>query len=182
MPQKKNPDSLELIRGKSGRVFGSLTSLFVTVKGTPMTYNRDMQEDKEPLFIAADQCNGSLAMIAEVTRTVVLKPEAPAEAAEVSWAVATDIAEALARAGTPFHQAHKLAGRLVLHSLNNGKKPADWTAEELTAFSPEFRPEMVELMNPKEGMKSRQVPGGTAPEQVRAALAAAAERLAALQP
>lgn len=182
MPQKKNPDSLELIRGKSGRVFGSLTSLYVTVKGTPMTYNRDMQEDKEPLFIAADQCNGSLAMIAEVTRTTVLKPERPAEAAEVSWAVATDIAEALARSGTPFHQAHKLAGRLVLHSLQNDKKPADWTAEELTAFAPELKPEMVALMNPKEGMKSRQVPGGTAPEQVQQALVAAAERLAALKP
>ena len=181
MPQKKNPDSLELIRGKSGRVFGSLTSLYVTVKGTPMTYNRDMQEDKEPLFIAADQCNGSLAMIAEVAKTTVLKPEAPAEAAEVSWAVATDVAEALARAGTPFHQAHKLAGKLVLYSLQNGMKPADWSARELADFSPEFRPEMAALMNPKEGMKSRQVPGGTAPEQVRQALAAAAERLAALQ-
>ncbi len=181
MPQKKNPDSLELIRGKSGRVFGSLTSLYVTVKGTPMTYNRDMQEDKEPLFIAADQCNGSLAMIAEVAKTTVLKPEAPAEAAEVSWAVATDVAEALARAGTPFHQAHKLAGKLVLYSLQNGMKPADWSAKDLADFSPEFRPEMAALMNPKEGMKSRQVPGGTAPEQVRQALAAAAERLAALQ-
>jgi len=180
MPQKKNPDSLELIRGKSGRVFGSLTSLYVTVKGTPMTYNRDMQEDKEPLFIAADQCNGSLAMAAEVARTTVLKPEAPAEAAEVSWAVATDIAEALARSGTPFHQAHKLAGRLVLHSLQNGMKPADWTPSALAAFAPEMRPEMAALMNPKEGMKSRQVPGGTAPEQVRTALAEAAKRLAAL--
>ncbi|MBI2685414.1 MAG: argininosuccinate lyase [Acidobacteria bacterium] len=182
MPQKKNPDSLELIRGKSGRVFGNLTSLYVTVKGTPMTYNRDMQEDKEPLFIAADQCNGALAMIAEVTRTVVLKPEVPAEAAEVSWAVATDIAEALARAGTPFHQAHKLAGKLVLHSLQAGKKPADWTPEALASFSPEFQPAMAALMNPKEGMKSRQVPGGTAPEQVRQALAAAEQRLAALEP
>ena len=182
MPQKKNPDSLELIRGKSGRVFGSLTSLYVTVKGTPMTYNRDMQEDKEPLFIAADQCNGSLAMIAEVAKTTILKPEAPAEAAEVSWAVATDVAEALARAGTPFHQAHKLAGKLVLYSLQNGMKPADWSPKDLADFSPEFRPEMAALMNPKEGMKSRQVPGGTAPEQVKQALAAAAERLAALQP
>ena len=182
MPQKKNPDSLELIRGKSGRVFGSLTSLYVTVKGTPMTYNRDMQEDKEPLFTAADQCNGSLAMVAEVTKTVVLKPEAPAEAAEISWAVATDIAEALARAGTPFHQAHKLAGKLVLYSLQNGMKPADWSPSELAAFAPEMRPEMAALMNPKEGMKSRQVPGGTAPEQVHRALAEAAERLAALIP
>jgi argininosuccinate lyase len=177
MPQKKNPDSLELIRGKSGRVFGSLTSLYVTLKGTPMTYNRDMQEDKEPLFAAADQALGSLAMIAEVTRSVVLKPEVPARAAEVSWAVATDLAEALARDGTPFHQAHKLAGALVLHSLSNGMLPADWTPEALAAFAPEFKPGMTALMNPSEGMKNRQVPGGTAPEQVANALTEAKARL-----
>lgn len=116
-------------------------------------------------------------MIAEVTRTVVLKPEAPAEAAEVSWAVATDVAEALARNGTPFHQAHKLAGKLVLYSIQNGIKPADWTPEKLAAFAPEMTGEMAALMNPTEGMKSRQVPGGTAPEQVARALAEAEARI-----
>jgi len=177
MPQKKNPDSLELIRGKSGRVFGSLTSLYVTVKGTPMTYNRDMQEDKEPLFLAADQLAGCLAMIAEITSTVTLKPDVPALAAAESWTVATDIAEALARLGTPFHQAHKLAGRLVLESLNQGKKPLDWTPAELAAFSPEFTPEMAEFLHPARGMENRQIPGGTAPATVAAALAEAAIRL-----
>src|SRR5450631_434374 len=82
MPQKKNPDSLELIRGKSGRVFGDLSSLFVTLKGLPMTYNRDMQEDKEPLFDAAAQLSGSLEMAAQVVATAKLKPERPAQAAE----------------------------------------------------------------------------------------------------
>ena len=108
----------------------------------------------------------------ELTRALVV----PAAAAEESWAVATDLAEALARSGTPFHQAHKIAGRLVLESLNAGKLPSAWTAEQLVAFAPEFHPEMVKLMQPTEGMKSRQVPGGTAPERVAEALAAAVAR------
>ncbi len=178
MPQKKNPDSLELIRGKCGRVWGDFNSLYVTMKGLPMTYNRDMQEDKEPLFDCAYQLAGCLEMIRGVAATVRLNVAVPAAAAEESWAVATDLAEALARAGTPFHQAHKIAGRLVLESLNAGKKPADWTAEELVHFAPEFQPEMVKLMQPTEGMKSRMVPGGTAPVRVAEALTAAEARLA----
>src|ERR1700686_4526808 len=94
MPQKKNPDSLELIRGKCGRVFGSLSSLFVTMKGLPTTYNRDMQEDKEPLFDAVDQLSGSLEMACVVVDSVKLNQQHPAAAAEASWVVATDLAEA----------------------------------------------------------------------------------------
>lgn len=177
MPQKKNPDSLELIRGKSGRVWGSLSSLFVTMKGLPMTYNRDMQEDKEPLFDAADQLRGCLRMIRAVTETVVLRLEPPRAAAEDSWVVATDLAEALAKNGTPFHQAHKIVGRLVLESVQAGKRPGDWSAESLVAFAPEFTPEMAALLSPVEGMKTRALAGGTAPEAVRRALASAESRL-----
>jgi argininosuccinate lyase len=177
MPQKKNPDSLELIRGKSGRVMGSLTSLMVTMKGLPMTYNRDMQEDKVPLFEAADQLTGSLEMVREVIGTVKLIPAVPAAAAEESWLVATDIAEALARAGTPFHQAHRLAGRFVLESTRVGKKPSDWTAAEMAAFAPEFTPDFAECLKPEKGMESRNVPGGTGPAAVAAALAAARQSL-----
>ena len=180
MPQKKNPDSLELIRGKSGRVFGSLTSLFVTMKGLPMTYNRDMQEDKEPIFEAADQLAGSLEMMRAVVDSATLRPEIPAAAAEDSWVVATDLAEALARNGTPFHKAHQIAGRLVLESVRAGKKPADWTPEQLVAFAPEFTAEMARLFVPTEGMRTRVVPGGTAPSSVAAALDQAAQRLAQL--
>lgn len=179
MPQKKNPDSLELIRGKCGRVFGALTSLFMTMKGLPMTYNRDMQEDKEPLFDAASQLAGSLEMAAAVVRSAKLNPERPAAAAEESWVVATDLAEALSRSGVAFHQAHKLVGRLVLESVRAGKKPADWTPEALAAFDPAFQPEMAALLQPGEGMKTRSVPGGTAPETVMAALEEAEARLAA---
>ena len=181
MPQKKNPDSLELIRGKCGRVFGDLSSLFMTVKGLPMTYNRDMQEDKEPLFDAVDQLCGSLEMARQVVETAKLNPARPAQAAEESWVVATDLAEALARSGTPFHQAHKIAGRLVLESVRTGKKPSDWSAESLKAFAPEFTPECAAVLNPSEGMKTREIKGGTGPRAVAAALADAESRLKQLR-
>ena len=177
MPQKKNPDSLELIRGKSGRVFGSLQSLLVTMKGLPLTYNRDMQEDKEEIFEAADQVAGSLEMARVVAESVALRPPVPAGAAEESWVVATDLAEALARAGTPFHRAHQLVGRLVLESVRAGRKPSDWTPEALADFAPEFTADMARLLRPEEGMKSREVKGGTGPSSVAAALDAARVRL-----
>lgn len=181
MPQKKNPDSLELIRGKCGRVYGAFTSLYVTMKGLPLTYNRDMQEDKEPLFEAAAQLRGSIRMAKAVAESVVLRPEVSRSAAEDSWVVATDLAEALARSGVPFHTAHQVVGRLVLESVRSGKRPADWTADALAAFSPEFTPEMARLLDPVEGMKTRSVPGATAPDTVRQALIEAEARLAGLR-
>jgi argininosuccinate lyase len=177
MPQKKNPDSLELIRGKSARVLGSLTSLLVTMKGLPMTYNRDMQEDKVPVFEAADQLTGSLEMARAVIESVKLHPAKPAAAAEESWVVATDLAEALARAGIPFHEAHQIVGRFVLESVRSGKKPADWTAAEMRQFAPEFTGDFAALLDPKKGMKSREIPGGTGPDAVAAALNTARQRL-----
>lgn len=180
MPQKKNPDSLELIRGKSGRVLGALNSLFITMKGLPMTYNRDMQEDKEPLFEASDQVNGCLEMAGAVAGSVVLREQVPAAAADESWVVATDLAEALARNGTAFHQAHQIVGRLVLESVRAGKKPADWDAAALARFAPEFTPDVARLLDPREGMKTREIEGGTGPETVAAALVAARIRLANL--
>jgi argininosuccinate lyase len=177
MPQKKNPDSLELIRGKSGRVFGDFTSLFVTMKGLPMTYNRDMQEDKEPLFDAAAQLTAALEMSAAVIASTRLHPAKPAEAARDSWVVATDLAEALARAGTPFHRAHQIVGKLVLESIQQGKQPLDWTADQLTAFAPEFTADMARLLQPTEGMKTRELPGGAGPAAVTKALEDAEARL-----
>jgi argininosuccinate lyase len=181
MPQKKNPDSLELIRGKSGRVYGDLTALFVTMKGLPTTYNRDMQEDKEPLFDAFYQTSGSLAMIKVVAESVVLDEARPAAAAEESWVIATDLAEELARAGIAFHRAHQIVGKLVLESVRSGKKPQDWTGEELAAFAPEFTPSMARLLKPVEGMKTRSLEGGTAPDAVNRALGEAESRLAVLR-
>src|SRR5579884_1494075 len=177
MPQKKNPDSLELIRGKSGRVIGDLTALLVTMKGLPSTYNRDMQEDKEPLFDAFHHTSGSLKMAKVVADSVVLNPAKALSAAEESWVGATDLAEQLSRQGVPFHRAHQIVGRLVLESVKSGKKPGDWTAEQLQAFAPEFTPEAVRLLDPREGMKTRELPGGTGPNAVAAALAQAKARL-----
>src|SRR5437773_6269663 len=177
MPQKKNPDSLELIRGKAGRVAGCFHSLMMTVKGLPLTYNRDMQEDKEPLFEAADQLSGSLEMARAVADSINLIPAKSLLAAEESWVIATDLAEALARSGTPFHQAHQLVGSLVLESVRQGRKPADWTAADLAAFASQLTPDFARLLAPREGMKSREIAGGTGPESVAAALRSARERL-----
>jgi argininosuccinate lyase len=177
MPQKKNPDSLELIRGKSGRVVGCLNALLVTMKGLPLTYNRDMQEDKEPLFDAADQVSASLAMARVVADSVKLNAALPKQAVAESWVVATDLAEALARSGVPFHQAHQMVGKLVLESLRQGKKPSDWTAQQLAEFAPEFGTTMVRLLDPVEGMKSREIPGGTGPVAVAKSLVEARARL-----
>jgi argininosuccinate lyase len=164
MPQKKNPDSLELIRGKSGRVMGCLVSLLTTMKGLPMTYNRDMQEDKVPLFEAADQLSGSLEMARQVIQDAKLNPAKPAAAAQAGWVVATDLAEALARSGTPFHQAHQMVGRWVLESVRSGKPP-------------ELPPELAPLLDPAQGLKTREIPGGTGPRAVAEALAEARRRL-----
>jgi len=174
MPQKKNPDSLELIRGKCGSVVGALNALMITIKGLPMTYNRDMQEDKQPLFHAADQLAGSLEMARVTAESVTLKPAIPEAAAEASWTVATDLAEALARSGVPFHQAHQLVGKLVLQ----GRKPSEWTPESLHAFAPEFTPAIAKFLDPKEGLRTREVKGGTGPQAVAEALAVARASLA----
>jgi argininosuccinate lyase len=177
MPQKRNPDSLELIRGKAGRVFGNYLALLVTMKGLPMTYNRDMQEDKEPLFDVVNQVLASIEMATVVVQTATLKAAATQKAAEDSWAVATDLADALARGGMPFHQAHKIVGQLVLESVRAGKNAKDWTADDLVAFSPHFTRPMAALLDPREGLKTREIAGGTGPAAVAGALAEAGRRL-----
>ena len=177
MPQKKNPDSLELIRGKCGGVFGDYTALYLTMKALPMTYNRDMQEDKPRIFDAADQLHASLEMMRVVAESARLNPARPLAAVEESWAVATDLADALARAGMPFHQAHKLVGRLVLESVRAGKRPADWSAESLSAFDPALTKEIAEYLRPAKGLRTRELPGGTGPAAVAQALEEAEARL-----
>jgi argininosuccinate lyase len=177
MPQKKNPDSLELIRGKCGGVFGDYAALFMTMKALPMTYNRDMQEDKPRLFDAADQLRASLEMTRVVIETTRLRPEPPLKAINDSWTVATDLADALARSGVEFHQAHKIVGRLVLESVRDSKKPADWTPESLAKFDPAFTAEMARFLQPAEGIQTRELPGGTGPHAVADALDKAEQRL-----
>jgi argininosuccinate lyase len=178
MPQKKNPDALELIRGKCGAVFGDYSALFMIMKGLPMTYNRDLQEDKPRLFDAADQLRGSLEMAAIVVSTTRLNAHPPLEAVQESWAIATDLADALARSGVAFHVAHKIVGRLVLESVRASKKPADWDAPSLAAFDPAFTADMARYLRPEAGIETRELPGGTGPKAVAQALDEAEKRLA----
>ncbi len=177
MPQKKNPDALELIRGKAGRIAGRLYALMMTVKGLPLTYNRDLQEDKEAVFEAADQLDASLEMAAAVVRSARLDAPQAEAAAAAGWTCATALAEALARKGVPFLRAHEIVGRLVRESLRAGKRPSDWTGGQLAAAAPEFDPAMVELLSPRRAIENQAVPGGTAPARVREAIVEARRRL-----
>jgi argininosuccinate lyase len=170
MPQKKNPDSLELIRGKTGRVFGHLLSLAMTVKGLPLTYNRDLQEDKEPVFDTAGQWLAALRLAAQVVRSAVLHPEPMKKAASEGWLCATDLAEFLSLRGVPFQQAHEIVGRVVLDNVRAGRQPADCSLDDLQRYSSRFDRQAMRLLTPEAGIARRAVSGGTAPSAVRRAL------------
>jgi len=174
MPQKKNPDSLELIRGKTGRVLGHLVSLAATVKGLPSAYNRDLQEDKEPVFDTAEQLGPALALAAEVVSSATLRPDRMEAAAGTGWLCATDLAEFLAEQGVAFHQAHEIVGRLVRDCVQAGKEAPELTLEDLRRYSPRFDRRSLRLLVPRTGVARRAVPGGTAPKAVRTALREAA--------
>ena len=177
MPQKKNPDACELVRGKAGRVSGDLLSLMMTLKGLPLAYNRDLQEDKEPVFDAAAQLEGCLAVMKLTVETAQVRSDRMEAAADESWVSATALAEALSRKGVPFHRAHQIVGSLVLESVRAGKKPQDWTTEELRRIAPEFDDEAREMLTARRALGNHTVPGGTAGSSVRQALDEAARRL-----
>ena len=182
MPQKRNPDALELLRGKAGRVCGSLQSLMMTLKGLPMAYNRDLQEDKEGVFDSAAQVTDSLAILALCVDTAKLRRPAMEQAAEEGWVSATALAEILARRGIAFHRAHQIVGGIVLASVQQGKRPTEWTSDELREFAPELDESVLPALIPSNALENHQVPGGTATDRVREALAAARARLAELPP
>ena len=177
MPQKKNPDACELVRGKSGRVSGHLLSLMMTIKGLPLAYNRDLQEDKEPVFDAAAQLEGCLAVMKLAVETAKVHAGRMEGAADESWVSATALAEALSRKGVPFHRAHQIVGSLVLQSVRAGKKPQDWSTEELRGIAPEFDDEAREMLTARRAMGNHTVPGGTSPQSVKDALDGASRRL-----
>ena len=177
MPQKKNPDAFELVRGKAGRVVGDLTALMMTVKGLPLAYNRDLQEDKPPVFDAADHLAGSLEVTQLAVETTKVNAEVMESAANESWTCATELAEVLARRGVPFHRAHQVVGALVLESVRAGKQPQDWTAEQLCDVAPEFDAESVRFLSARQALENHAVPGGTAPAAVAEALEEAEKRL-----
>ena len=178
MPQKKNPDVAELARGKTGRVFGHLFAMLTVIKGMPLAYNKDFQEDKEALFDAVDTVLAVLDVFPPMLRTARFDADRLAAAAVADFSLATDAADLLARRGVPFREAHGVVGRLVGSLLAAGQTFADLTDEEWAAIHPVFaaeRPPLTALAS----AAARDVPGGTAPDRVRAAHAAATADLAA---
>jgi argininosuccinate lyase len=169
MPQKKNPDVAELARGRTGRVVGRLTGTLTMMKGLPLTYNSDMQEDKEALFEAVDTVEGVLTVFRGMIASLAFDPERMAEAAVGDFSLATDAADLLARNGVPFREAHEVVGRLVRSCLESGKTFEDLTPEEWGAFHPVFagtQPPSTAI----ESVDARDVPGGSARGRVAAAL------------
>lgn len=178
MPQKRNPDALELIRGKAGRTCGHLQALMMTLKGLPLAYNRDLQEDKEGVFDAADQVSSSIEVLTLCVQSAGIRPDAMKAAAEDGWVSATALAEILARNGVPFHRAHQVVGAIVLSSVKQGKRPRDWTLDELREFAPELDETALAALDPERALENHALPGGTAPRAVSEALVRAKSRLA----
>ena len=170
MPQKKNPDVPELMRGKSGRVFGSLMALLTLVKGQPLAYNKDNQEDKEPLFDAADTLRDVLTLLAELLPAIEPRADRMRAALAEGFATATDLADYLVRKGMPFRDAHEVVARAVREAEGLGKDLADLPLERLRAFSPLIGADVREALTPEGSVASRSHVGGTAPSAVLAAI------------
>jgi argininosuccinate lyase len=180
MPQKRNPDVAELLRGKTGRVYGALLSVLVTLKGLPLSYNRDLQEDKGPYFEAIDVVQDGLALTAAMLNGATWRTERLAAAANDGLIAATDLADHLAQRGVPFRQAHEIVGRIVRAAEGSGRSLSDFSLDELQSFSTAFEVSAVGL-KADDVVRARNVVGGPAPAQVAAQLRAAAERMAALR-
>ena len=179
MPQKKNPDFAELVRGKSGRVIGDLTSLLVTVKGTPLTYDKDLQEDKEPLFDAADTVLGSLMACTGMLATCTFKEERMREASHEGYMAATDLADYLVGKGLPFRQAHAVVGRIVGDCVREGVTLQQLSTDELRSYSELFDDDAHEALDIDSIVRRRTTFGGTGHEAVCAQLKLATEALEA---
>jgi argininosuccinate lyase len=177
MPQKKNPDALELLRGKSGRLIALPMSMAVTMKGLPLAYNKDMQEDKEPIFQAMDELSLCLRVLVVVLEGLQVRKERSAAAAARGHANATDLADVLVERGVPFRTAHEMVGKLVNRALERGVTLEAMPLEELRAVAPQLDAEALKRLTLEAVLARRNVDGGTAPAKVEAALRAARERL-----
>ncbi|HEY3981681.1 MAG TPA: lyase family protein, partial [Streptosporangiaceae bacterium] len=166
MPQKKNPDVAELARGKAGRLIGGLTGLLVTLKGLPMTYNRDLQEDKEPVFDAVDTLLTVLPAVAGMIATLRFNTALLARTAPAGYALATDLAELLVRRGTPFRQAHEIVGHLVVWCQVHDCELEEVGDEDLAKISPLLTPDVREVLTVEGALAARSSRGGTAPVAV----------------
>jgi len=177
MPQKKNPDVPELVRGKSGRVFGSLVALLALMKGQPLAYNKDNQEDKEPLFDAVDTVKDSLAVFAGLVAGVEPVPASMHAAVLAGHATATDLADYLVRKGMPFRDAHEVVARAVREAETSGRDLAALPLESLRRISPRIAADVKRVLTPEGSVAARRHRGGTAPAEVRKAVARARKRL-----
>jgi argininosuccinate lyase len=167
MPQKKNPDVAELIRGKTGRVYGNLVALLTVMKGLPMTYNRDLQEDKEPLFDTVDTVKGCLHIFGEMVKHTEFKRERMLEGASCGFSTATDVAEYLVMKGIPFREAHGVVGRLVSHCIKNCKDLNSLTLKEFRQFHGSFDKDVYACLPVESAVNAKKSLGGTAQDVVR---------------
>jgi len=180
MPQKKNPDVPELVRGKTGRISGHLISLLTLMKSQPLAYNKDNQEDKEPLFDTIDNLKGSLRVFADMIPEIQVNPESMLRAAKQGFATATDLADYLVRKGVPFRDAHEIVGKAVRHCVNEGIDLPDLKITQLQNFSPVIGEDVYQVLTLEGSVAARDHIGGTAPSQVRAAAARAGQWLHSL--
>ncbi|MEW6045393.1 MAG: argininosuccinate lyase [Bacillota bacterium] len=176
MPQKKNPDAAELIRARAGRTSAHLVALLTVLKGLPLAYNRDLQEDKQPVFDAADQTLLALEMAAELVGALRFRRDRMAHACTPDL-LATELADYLTRKGVPFREAHRLVGRIVADAQAGGRRLTDYSVEELRRYSPLFEEDAAACLDFEAALSARGLAGGTAPEAVHAAVAAARERM-----
>ncbi|GAB0153333.1 MULTISPECIES: argininosuccinate lyase [unclassified Marinobacterium] len=179
MPQKKNPDVPELVRGKSGRVYGHLISLLTLMKSQPLAYNKDNQEDKEPLFDAVDTVKGCLRAFGDMVPAIESRKDQMREAARRGFSTATDLADYLVRKGVAFRDAHEIVGLSVAYGIKTGKDLSDMTLEELQQFSDVIADDVFAVLTLEGSVAARNHIGGTAPDQVRAAVIRGRDLLAA---
>ena len=177
MPQKKNPDVPELVRGKSGRVMGHLMSLLVLMKSQPLAYNKDNQEDKEPLFDTVDTLMGCLMSFADMVPAIVPKADSMRQATLKGFATATDLADYLVRKGLPFRDAHDVVGAAVGEGVSSGRDLAEFSLAELQAFDSRIQDDVFDVLTLEGSVKARDHFGGTAPNQVRKQIADARAKL-----
>ncbi len=181
MPQKKNPDVPELVRGKTGRVYGHLMALLTLMKSQPLAYNKDNQEDKEPLFDAVDTVRDCLKAFADMVPAIEPKKDSMYDAARRGFSTATDLADYLVRKGVAFRDAHEIVGQSVAYGLKTKKDLSEMSLEELQQFSATIEQDVFEVLTLEGSVAARNHIGGTAPDQVRAAASRAREALAALK-
>lgn len=179
MPQKKNPDVPELVRGKTGRVYGNLVGLLTVLKSLPLAYNKDMQEDKEGMFDTVKTLQGALQLFAPMIATMKVNKDRMRQAVNQDFSNATDIADFLVGKGLPFRDAHEVIGKTVLYCIQQNKYLLDLTLDEFRQFSPLFDNEIYAVLQPEQVVNARNVYGGTATAQVEAAIARAEQQLAA---